>query len=267
MTATEVERLGASLLIGIPDEPRAAHRWAMDKVAVLDDALYSFKTAERAEPDPKRREALRAQLVAAEWSRAYLVEHSMRLLHEIEPVPGDDDMLAVARNQRRSVERNARAFVLEPRHTGARASAARLHASQRRFARPRGSKRLAARAARRGGDSGDGSDSSGLDSDPELPGAGRVFRRARAPPRSRSSPVTASARSGGGPTRNFERKRARIMSDFETEYIDPEGYCESCGLDLDEDPLGDHDEHHRLCWRCWRGEDDADREDDAGAAA
>ena len=44
---------------------------------------------------------------------------------------------------------------------------------------------------------------------------------------------------------------------YEHEYEDrdePDGYCKGCGLDLDADPLGDHDEHHRLCWACWRGE-------------
>ncbi len=35
---------------------------------------------------------------------------------------------------------------------------------------------------------------------------------------------------------------------------EPDGYCQDCGMDLDEDPLGDHDEHHRQCWRCWRGD-------------
>ena len=37
---------------------------------------------------------------------------------------------------------------------------------------------------------------------------------------------------------------------------EPDGYCQDCGMDLDEDPLGDHDEHHRQCWRCWRAEDE-----------
>lgn len=40
------------------------------------------------------------------------------------------------------------------------------------------------------------------------------------------------------------------MSDWE----EPDGYCADCGIDLDTDPQGDHDETHRLCWRCWRGE-------------
>jgi hypothetical protein len=38
-------------------------------------------------------------------------------------------------------------------------------------------------------------------------------------------------------------------------YDEPDGTCESCGLDLDDDPRGDHDDHHRLCWACWRGDD------------
>lgn len=43
-------------------------------------------------------------------------------------------------------------------------------------------------------------------------------------------------------------------------YDPPDGFCESCGMDLDEDPLGDHDEHHRWCWRCWRAEDNESQE-------
>jgi hypothetical protein len=27
--------------------------------------------------------------------------------------------------------------------------------------------------------------------------------------------------------------------------------CRECGLDLDADPDGDHDESHRVCWSCW----------------
>jgi hypothetical protein len=41
------------------------------------------------------------------------------------------------------------------------------------------------------------------------------------------------------------------------EYDDePDGSCEACGQDLAADPEGDHDlDTHRLCWRCWRGEE------------
>jgi hypothetical protein len=42
------------------------------------------------------------------------------------------------------------------------------------------------------------------------------------------------------------------MADYESEYSQPDGYCESCGVDLAADPDGDHDEHHRTRWRCWR---------------
>ena len=41
------------------------------------------------------------------------------------------------------------------------------------------------------------------------------------------------------------------MNDY---YSEPDGYCEHCGLDLDDDPGGDHDAGHRLCWGCWRAE-------------
>lgn len=54
------------------------------------------------------------------------------------------------------------------------------------------------------------------------------------------------------------------MSDYEYEYDEPNGFCESCGIDLDADPLGDHDEHHRLCWTCWRGDDGPERDAPAG---
>ena len=51
------------------------------------------------------------------------------------------------------------------------------------------------------------------------------------------------------------------MYEYEHEgYDPPDGFCESCGMDLDEDPLGDHDEHHRWCWRCWRAEDNESQE-------
>jgi hypothetical protein len=43
------------------------------------------------------------------------------------------------------------------------------------------------------------------------------------------------------------------MSDY-NECDEPDGTCETCGLDLANDPDGDHDDHHRQCWRCWRGE-------------
>jgi hypothetical protein len=36
------------------------------------------------------------------------------------------------------------------------------------------------------------------------------------------------------------------------EYTEPDGYCEDCGQDLDEDPGGEHDPTHRRCWACWR---------------
>jgi hypothetical protein len=35
-----------------------------------------------------------------------------------------------------------------------------------------------------------------------------------------------------------------------------EGYCENCNQDLDTDPGGGHDEHHWLCWECWRAENE-----------
>jgi hypothetical protein len=38
------------------------------------------------------------------------------------------------------------------------------------------------------------------------------------------------------------------------DYDPPDGTCESCGVDLDADPDGDHDKHHRQCWSCWRGD-------------
>ena len=41
------------------------------------------------------------------------------------------------------------------------------------------------------------------------------------------------------------------------EYDEPDGTCESCGVDLAADPEGDHDDH-RLCWACWRGDDQDD---------
>lgn len=37
-------------------------------------------------------------------------------------------------------------------------------------------------------------------------------------------------------------------------YEEPDGYCQNCGIDLDADPGGDHDETHRMCWGCWRAE-------------
>ena len=49
------------------------------------------------------------------------------------------------------------------------------------------------------------------------------------------------------------------MTDFEY-YDPPDGYCENCGQDLSADPRGEHDEHHRLCWECWRGEQDIELE-------
>ena len=30
------------------------------------------------------------------------------------------------------------------------------------------------------------------------------------------------------------------------------GTCQDCGLDLSADPDGDHGDHHRLCWDCFR---------------
>lgn len=44
------------------------------------------------------------------------------------------------------------------------------------------------------------------------------------------------------------------MHDYE--YDEPDGMCRECGLELDDDPAGDHDENHRLCWDCWRAEND-----------
>jgi hypothetical protein len=41
---------------------------------------------------------------------------------------------------------------------------------------------------------------------------------------------------------------------WDDDYEEPDGTCESCGIDLDDDPDGDHDEHHRQCWACWRGD-------------
>jgi hypothetical protein len=37
-------------------------------------------------------------------------------------------------------------------------------------------------------------------------------------------------------------------------YEPPDGTCDSCGMDLDDDPRGDHEDFHRQCWRCWRGD-------------
>lgn len=42
---------------------------------------------------------------------------------------------------------------------------------------------------------------------------------------------------------------------------EPDGYCEQCGVDLDED--GDHDETHRKCWACWRAENSPEPERDS----
>jgi hypothetical protein len=39
---------------------------------------------------------------------------------------------------------------------------------------------------------------------------------------------------------------------------EPDGSCEDCGLDLDQDPRGDHEDWHRYCWECWNGGDDED---------
>jgi hypothetical protein len=39
-------------------------------------------------------------------------------------------------------------------------------------------------------------------------------------------------------------------------YDEPDGTCEECGIDLDDDADGDHDEHHRRCWSCWPGDQD-----------
>ena len=44
------------------------------------------------------------------------------------------------------------------------------------------------------------------------------------------------------------------MSDYDELYVEPDGTCHDCGIDLEDDPDGDHDEHHRQCWKCWRGE-------------
>jgi hypothetical protein len=33
-------------------------------------------------------------------------------------------------------------------------------------------------------------------------------------------------------------------------YEEPDGTCHNCGKSLDDD--GDHDDHHVLCWKCWR---------------
>jgi hypothetical protein len=41
-----------------------------------------------------------------------------------------------------------------------------------------------------------------------------------------------------------------------SDYDEPDGTCEVCGLDLADDPDGDHDEHHTRCWSCWRGDQD-----------
>ena len=43
---------------------------------------------------------------------------------------------------------------------------------------------------------------------------------------------------------------------YDDDYDEPDGTCQECGMDLDEDPDGDHDERHRLCWACWRAEND-----------
>jgi hypothetical protein len=50
--------------------------------------------------------------------------------------------------------------------------------------------------------------------------------------------------------------------DYDHDWDEPDGSCESCGIDLGNDPDGDHDSHHRLCWACWRGEDPDDDEGD-----
>jgi hypothetical protein len=42
---------------------------------------------------------------------------------------------------------------------------------------------------------------------------------------------------------------------YDYEYDDDaSGYCEDCGLDLDEDPGGGHEDSHRKCWACWRAD-------------
>jgi hypothetical protein len=41
---------------------------------------------------------------------------------------------------------------------------------------------------------------------------------------------------------------------WEDEYPAADGTCHDCGMDLDDDPGGDHDENHRQCWECWRKE-------------
>lgn len=49
---------------------------------------------------------------------------------------------------------------------------------------------------------------------------------------------------------------------YPEDYDEPDGTCEACGLDLADDPEGDHDGHHRLCWACWRGEEPDERVED-----
>jgi hypothetical protein len=41
---------------------------------------------------------------------------------------------------------------------------------------------------------------------------------------------------------------------YDDEYDEPDGTCHDCGVDLGADPDGDHDDSHRQCWACWRGE-------------
>jgi hypothetical protein len=50
------------------------------------------------------------------------------------------------------------------------------------------------------------------------------------------------------------------MTDHAYDYEEPDGTCHDCGQDLDSDPLGDHDDHHRQCWACWRGIEQPDDE-------
>jgi hypothetical protein len=80
MTPEDVERIGASLLEGMPENPVDAHQWLMAKHAELCAIASQLEAAYHASADADVREAIQAHGLAVEWSISYVMGKASELL-------------------------------------------------------------------------------------------------------------------------------------------------------------------------------------------